>query len=137
MNETQLVENKAAALRQAFDLSFALPPPPASPEVEDLLTIRVAGNPYAIRLRDIAGMVAGRKVVPVPSVTLDLLGLAGMRGGVVPVFGLLVQGQAVAKFEDHDFEEGPAGMVLYGTGRAIFRDLLVEEACAPPRPAER
>ena len=88
MNETQPVESKAAALRQAFDLSFALPPPPASQEVEDLLMLRVAGNPYAIRLRDIAGMVAGRKVVPVPAVTLDLLGLAGIRGGVVPVFGL-------------------------------------------------
>jgi chemotaxis signal transduction protein len=88
MNETPLVESKAAELRQAFDLSFALPPPPASQEVEDLLTIRVAGDPYAIRLGDIAGMVAGRKVVPVPAVTLDLLGLAGIRGGVVPVFGL-------------------------------------------------
>jgi Ca-activated chloride channel family protein len=51
-----------------------------------------------------------------------------------PVISILVQGQAVAKFEDHDFEEGPAGMVLYGTGRAIFRDLLVEEACAPGQP---
>ena len=88
MNEAQLVESTAAALRQAFDLSFALSPPPASPEVEDLLTLRVAGNPYAIRLRDIAGIVAGRKVVPVPAITPGLLGLAGIRGGVVPVFGL-------------------------------------------------
>jgi hypothetical protein len=48
------------------------------------------------------------------------------RGSVISIF---VQGQAVAKFEDRDFEEGLAGMVLYGTGRAIFQDLLVEEAC--------
>ena len=88
MNETPVVASKAAELRHAFDLSFALPPPQASQEVEDLLTIRVAGDPYAIRLRDIAGMVAGRRVVPVPAVTLDLLGLAGIRGGVVSVFGL-------------------------------------------------
>jgi len=47
-----------------------------------------------------------------------------------PVISILVQGQPVAKVEDHDFEEGLAGMELYGTGRAIFRDLLVEEACA-------
>src|ERR1017187_1115486 len=88
MHEPPVVQNKAAEFRQAFDLSFALPPPQASQEVEDLLTIRVAGDPYAIRLRDIAGMVAGRRVVPVPAVTLDLLGLASIRGGVVPVFGL-------------------------------------------------
>ena len=79
MNQIPAVESKAAELRQAFDLSFALPPPQELVEVEDLLTIRVAGDPYAIRLRDIAGMVAGRKVVPVPAVTPDLLGLAGSR----------------------------------------------------------
>ena len=80
--------NKAAQLRQDFDRTFALPPSPASPEVEDLLTIRVAGDPYAIRLLDIAEIVTGRSVVSVPAVTPDLLGLAGIRGGIVPVFGL-------------------------------------------------
>lgn len=88
MNETPVVETKAAKLRQAFDLAFALPPPQASQEVIDLLTIRVAGDPYAILLREIAGVVVGRTVVPIPAVTLDLLGLAGIRGAVVPVFGL-------------------------------------------------
>ena len=83
-----LNDSIAAQLRQAFDGTFALPPSPASPEVEDLLTMRVAGDPYAIRLLDIAGIVTGRKVVCVPSVTPDLLGLAGIRGGIVPVFGL-------------------------------------------------
>lgn len=80
--------NQAAQLRQVFDRTFALPPSLASPEVEDLLTIRVAGDPYAIRLLDIAGIVTGRRVVSVPAVTPDLLGLAGIRGGIVPVFGL-------------------------------------------------
>ena len=80
--------NKAAQLRQAFDHSFALPPSAASPDVHDLLTIRVAGNPYAIRLQDITEIVAGRSVISVPAVTPGLLGLAGIRGGIVPVFGL-------------------------------------------------
>ena len=80
--------HKAAQLRQAFDCTFALPPSLASPEVEDLVTIRVAGDPYAIRLLDIAEIVTERRVVSVPSVTPDLLGLAGIRGGIVPVFGL-------------------------------------------------
>ena len=80
--------SNAAQLRQAFDSTFALPPSSASPQVEDLLTIRVAGDPYAIRLFDIAEMVSGRRVVSVPAVTPDLLGLAGIHGGIVPVFGL-------------------------------------------------
>ncbi len=87
MNQTPL-DSKATKLRHAFDRSFALPPSQASQEVEDLLTIRVAGVPYAIFLRDIAGIVTGRRVVPIPAVTPDLLGLAGIRGGIVPVFGL-------------------------------------------------
>ena len=117
MNETPVVDsvvgNRATELRHAFDLSFALPPPQASQEVEDLLTIRVVGDPYAIRLRDIAGMVAGRRVVPVPAATLDLLGLAGIRGGVVPVFGLasiLGYGQAPGS---------PRWMILCGSEEPI------------------
>jgi purine-binding chemotaxis protein CheW len=113
MNEISVVESQAAELRQAFDLSFALPPPQASQEVEDLLTIRVAGDPYAIRLRDIAGIVAGRRVIPVPAVTLDLLGLAGIRGDVVSVFGLasiLGYGQAPGS---------PRWMILCGAEEPI------------------
>lgn len=113
MNEIPVVESEAVELRQAFDLSFALPPPQASQEVEDLLTIRVAGDPYAIRLRDIAGIVAGRRVVPVPAVTLDLLGLAGIRGDVISVFGLasiLGYGQAPGS---------PRWMILCGAEEPI------------------
>lgn len=113
MNEISVVESKAAELRQAFDLSFALPPPQASQEVEDLLTIRVAGDPYAIRLRDIAGIVEGRRVIPVPAVTLDLLGLAGIRGDVISVFGLasiLGYGQAPGS---------PRWMILCGAEEPI------------------
>ncbi|MEO8658543.1 MAG: VWA domain-containing protein [Bryobacteraceae bacterium] len=48
------------------------------------------------------------------------------RGKAIRIF---FHGQVVAKFEDPDFEEGVVGMVMYGTGRASFRDLLVEEIC--------
>lgn len=82
------LDGKTAALRRAFDQSFAVPPAEASEAVEDLLKIKVAGDPYAIRLGDIAGIVARRKVVPVPGGTPDLLGPAGIRGGIVPVFDL-------------------------------------------------
>ena len=113
MNETPVIENKAAKLRQAFDLSFALPPPPASQEVEDLLTIRVAGDSYAIRLCDIAGMVTGCKVVAVPAAAIDLLGLAGIRGDIVPVFGLAsILGYSQPL-------ESPRWMILCGADESI------------------
>lgn len=48
------------------------------------------------------------------------------RGKVIKI---LFSGNSVAKIEDSDFAEGLVGMILYGTGRAVFRDLLVREAC--------
>ena len=87
-NKHRSVVSTAAQLQQAFDNTFALPPSLTSPEVEDLLTIQVAGDPYSIRLFDIAEIVSGRRVVSVPAGTPHLLGLAGIHGGIVPVFGL-------------------------------------------------
>jgi chemotaxis signal transduction protein len=85
---SSIESKKAAELRQAFDNTFTLPPSLVSPEVEDLLKIRLAGDAYAIRILDIAEFVTGRRVVSVPAVTPDFLGLAGIHGGIVPVFGL-------------------------------------------------
>lgn len=87
-NAAPAIGSTATELRQAFDRSFALPPPQAAQELEDLLAISVAGDSYAIRLAEIAGIVAGRTVIAVPATTSHLLGLAGIRGEIVPVFGL-------------------------------------------------
>jgi VWFA-related protein len=46
------------------------------------------------------------------------------RGAVISI---LVEGIPVAKVEDNTLEDGLVGMVLYGSGRAVFRDLLAEE----------
>jgi purine-binding chemotaxis protein CheW len=83
-----MLETKAMQLRHAFDLSFAAPLSQESQDVEDILTVRIGGDPYAIRLRDIAGVVTKRPVVSVPSPRHDLLGVAGIRGNIVPVFDL-------------------------------------------------
>lgn len=113
MRETPRPEGTAAELRRAFDLSFALPPSRAVDEAEDLLAIRVAGDPYAVRVRDLAGVVTGRTVVGVPAATPDLLGLAGIRGGVVPVFGL-------ASLLGHGQPPGsPRWMILCGAGEPL------------------
>jgi len=46
-----------------------------------------------------------------------------------PVIAISVQDTPVAKFEDEDsdFKQGIVGMVLFGEGSGVFRDLLVEE----------
>lgn len=88
MKVPMTLETRAADLRSAFDRSFALPPAQAPEELDDLLTIRVAGLPYAIRLREVAGIVARRKVISLPTTGSHLLGVSGIRGDIVPVFSL-------------------------------------------------
>jgi purine-binding chemotaxis protein CheW len=88
MSKTRAIASKATELRDEFDRSFALPPAQAAQELEDLLAIRVAGDPYAIRLREIAAIITGRKLVAVPAATPDFLGISGTREGIVAVFGL-------------------------------------------------
>ena len=80
--------NKVSQLRQAFDCTFAMPSSLASSEFQDLLTIRIAGDPYAIRLFDITEIISEQRVFSVPSVTPNLLGLVGIRGRILPVFSL-------------------------------------------------
>ena len=85
---TPPVGSRADDLRRAFDRSFAQPPAPAAQDAEDLLAIGVEGDLYAVRLAEIAGIVAGRAVIAVPAAAAGLLGLANIRGQIVPVFGL-------------------------------------------------
>ena len=79
---------RAAALRRAFDRGFAEPPRASNEEREALLTLRVSGDAYAVKLADITGLVADRKIVSLPSPALEFLGVAGLRGSTVPVWSL-------------------------------------------------
>lgn len=79
---------RAEQMRQAFDRTFAEPRPPEPPPSEEMLAIRIAGEAYALRLSEIAGLFADRKITPLPTAVAALLGLAGFRGAVVPVYDL-------------------------------------------------
>lgn len=81
-------EISAAALREEFDGSFALPLATSTPDSHDLLAIRIAGRPYALRAQDLGGIALGRRVTPLPSPDPALAGLVGVRGTVVAVFDL-------------------------------------------------
>lgn len=80
--------SRSAALRLAFDTSFVLPPAPRDDDEVDLIAIRVGAVPHAIRVAEIGGIVARRPITAVPSDAPGLVGLAGIRGDVVPVYRL-------------------------------------------------
>jgi len=84
---TALTE-KLAGLREAFDGSFALPPMRADEGFVDLLDLRVGGDPYAVRLADVAALVVDRPPTRLPGAVPELLGVVGVRGAVVPAFDL-------------------------------------------------
>ena len=113
MSDTRVVNGSVAELSAAFDRSFALPPIDAPPGIEDFINIRVVGDPYAVRLAEITAVVARRTVIPVPASSRHFLGLAGIRGGIVPVFGLA---SMLGYAGDSD---APAWMVLVGVEEPI------------------
>lgn len=80
--------DRVEELRRAFDRSFADAPATAPDEQLDLLAIRVAGEQYAVHVHDVRELLRCRTLIAVPSNTPALLGLSGVRGGIVPVFGL-------------------------------------------------
>jgi chemotaxis signal transduction protein len=82
------MRDRAAELRQLFDRSFAQALRADDAGTESLLAVRIRSHGYAVRLSDIAGVFVDKKVTPLPSAVAELLGLAGFRGTVLPVYNL-------------------------------------------------
>jgi chemotaxis signal transduction protein len=78
----------AKEMRRQFDAVFAAPPLRREADVESFLGLRIDGDAFALRIRSMSGLAAARKIVPLPGAAPAMLGLAGIRGLVVPVFGL-------------------------------------------------
>lgn len=79
---------RATELRTDFDRAFASPVRVDAIAKHDLIAIRVGTEPCAIRLSEITGLFADRQITRVPGGKSALLGIAGFRGAVVPVYGL-------------------------------------------------
>jgi chemotaxis signal transduction protein len=99
-----------AALREALDSVSAAPPRSPAPDAVALLVIRAGGAPVAVRILELAGVLQARRVVPVPSRRAELLGICGIRGAVVPVYGL------ARLLHRADDPVAPRWMVLAGAG---------------------
>jgi purine-binding chemotaxis protein CheW len=78
----------AEALRAAFDAAFASPARTADRDGVPLLALRVAGEPVAVRVLEICGLMPARPIVRVPTRRAELLGLSGIRGAAVPIYSL-------------------------------------------------
>ncbi len=75
-------------LRQEFDQSFAQAPRTVITQRESLLAIRMGTDPYAMRVSEIAGLYVDRRIMPLPTPAPQLLGVAGFRGQIAPVYDL-------------------------------------------------
>jgi len=82
------IAQRAAELRHEFDRSFAEPPSAAASADHDLLGVRLDEQQFALRLSDIAGLFVDKKITPVPGAGGFLLGIAGFRGVIAPVYDL-------------------------------------------------
>jgi chemotaxis signal transduction protein len=88
--------DRVSELRRAFDSSFADPPPAVDRAREDLLDVRVGSAAYALRVSEVSGLFADTRITPVPTFVPELLGVAGFRGSVLPVYSLAaLLGQSV------------------------------------------
>jgi chemotaxis signal transduction protein len=79
---------RASELRAAFDRSFAAIPRRETAQQRDFLAVTIGGDRYAIALAEVAGLFVDRTITPVPGRIPALLGVAGFRGAIVPVFDL-------------------------------------------------
>lgn len=81
---------RAAEFRLAFDRAFAEPVRIDTAVKDDLLAIRVGGQACAIRLSEITGLFADKKITRVPGSGAALRGIAGFRGAILPVYDLAI-----------------------------------------------
>jgi len=79
---------RAAMLRRDFDAAFAAPHASLFRETEELLAVRVGPDLYAMRVAELAGLHADRKITPLPNQTREQLGIVAVRGVLAPVLDL-------------------------------------------------
>jgi purine-binding chemotaxis protein CheW len=75
-------------LQQTFDRTFAEAPRADAAPQDDLLAITIGGDPYAMRLSEVAGLYPDRRFTWLPGSVPALLGVVGLRGALLPVYDL-------------------------------------------------
>jgi purine-binding chemotaxis protein CheW len=85
---TRVVATSAEALRQEFDRTFAIAPAAIDDARESVLMIQAGGDPYAVRLAQIAAVFADKQVMWLPGSVRELLAIVAVRGSILPVYDL-------------------------------------------------
>ncbi len=80
----------AAALQLDFDRSFSEPKRTGTAVSDDLLAVRLGTDSYALRFSEIAGLFSDKKITRLPSHLPALVGIACVRGAILPVYDLSV-----------------------------------------------
>ncbi|WP_437580869.1 chemotaxis protein CheW [Sorangium sp. So ce887] len=90
-----LLAERLAALRGAFDASFAEPARTRAEEPARALAIRAGDRRLLVRIEELAAVEPCRRIVPLAGGPPGLLGLAGLRGRLVAAYDLaaLVSGR--------------------------------------------
>jgi len=88
MDAASAIAERSRQMRREFDRGFAKPAFAGSAAMVDLLAIRLGANGFALRLSEIAGLFVDRKITPVPGANPALIGIAGFRGAIIPVYDL-------------------------------------------------
>src|SRR6185312_2949550 len=107
------MSERVIALRHAFDEAFRRAAHELADDRARLLRLRVGGDAYAFRLDEIASFAAARRIVPLASAVPGLLGLAGLRGTLVPVYSLAA---LLGRAAD---DEAPRWFVLCGGAEPV------------------
>jgi chemotaxis signal transduction protein len=79
---------RLAEIRRSFDASFAAPALHHDKERQSVLAIQAGEGRFAVRVEDLAGVEACRKIVKLPANLPGLLGVAGIRGRLLAAYDL-------------------------------------------------
>lgn len=82
------IGHRAEQMRRDFDRRFAELPCIRETAHVDLLGIRLCGDPYALRLADVVGLFADKRLTRWPCHESAFLGIAGFRGRLLPAYDL-------------------------------------------------
>lgn len=105
MSGEAIPRGRLAELREAFDRSFAEQPVRLGDTMESLLEIGIGEHAYALRMSEIVGLFGNRTTTRLPAAVPELLGIAGVRGSILPVYDL-------GAFLDAPLAEAPRWLVV-------------------------